>query len=152
MNLIRRALIGSKGLAIAGLLAAGSAAADHNTEESLHMRLAPVGELNVMTAEEAASVAAAAAPAQVAAAEVSGESVYNTACLACHGAGVAGAPRVGDVAGWQPRIGKGLDILVDNAIKGYQGEAGVMPARGGNASLSDEEVIAAVEFMVDNSQ
>ncbi len=127
--------------------------ADHDTEEALLARLAPVGSLNIMSAEEAAAAAAAqpAASTQVAAADADGETVYNTACLACHAAGVAGSPKTGDADAWAPRIAQGLDVLVRHAIEGYQGDAGVMPARGGNPSLSDAEVSAAVEFMVDAS-
>jgi len=59
---------------------------------------------------------------------------------------------VGDSAVWQPRLEKGLDSLIDNAIQGYIGDAGVMPAKGGFAHLSDEDVSSAVEYMVDQSQ
>ncbi len=123
--------------------------ADHNSEESLAARVAPVGSLNVLTAEQAAEQAASAATVEVASTEEpDGEAVYNVACLACHGAGVAGAPKVGDAAAWEPRLAQGMEVLIEHAINGFQGNAGVMPARGGNASLSDEEVAAAVEFMV----
>ena len=123
--------------------------ADHNSAESLAERVAPVGSLNVLTPEQAAEQAAQAAPVEVAStAEPDGEAVYNVACLACHGAGVAGAPKVGDAGAWEPRLAQGMEVLIEHAINGFQGDAGVMPARGGNASLSDEEVAAAVEFMV----
>ena len=72
--------------------------------------------------------------------------------MACHGAGIAGAPRVGDTGAWVDRIGAGLDTLVAHAIDGFQGSQGMMPAKGGNPSLSDEEVRAVVEYMVAESQ
>jgi cytochrome c5 len=90
---------------------------------------------------------APAAPAPVAAA-VDGKKVYDTACTACHTAGIAGAPKTGDKAAWAPRIAQGANVLYDHAIKGFQGKAGVMPAKGGNASLSDGDVKAAVDHMV----
>ena len=94
----------------------------------------------------ATAPAAAAAPAAPAAAD--GKKVYDSACTACHTAGIAGAPKSGDKAAWAPRIAQGINVLHDHAIKGFQGKAGVMPAKGGNASLSDAEVKAAVDYMV----
>ena len=83
---------------------------------------------------------------------MTGPQVYNTACLACHGAGVAGAPILGDAAAWSARIAQGNDVLNDHAINGYTGSAGYMPAKGGRADLSDQEVIDAVAYMVSESQ
>lgn len=77
-----------------------------------------------------------------------GEAVYARACVACHQNGLVGAPRLGDRAAWAPRIARGTEVLVQHAINGFSGEAGVMPARGGHAYLSDEEVKAAVAWMV----
>ena len=78
--------------------------------------------------------------------------VYNTACLACHGAGIGGAPVLGDAGQWAPRIEQGMETLVGHAINGYTGEAGYMPPKGGRLDLSDEEVVSAVEYMVAESQ
>ncbi|MGI9317179.1 MAG: c-type cytochrome [bacterium] len=145
---------------ISGLaLVSASVIADHNTQESLEQRLSPVGSLNIMTTEEAAAVATAAAEeaaaatqeVQVASGPADGESVYNTACTACHTAGIAGSPKLGDPDAWVSRISQGMDTLIEHAIQGYQGEAGLMPAKGGNPALTDEEVSAAVQYMVDNS-
>jgi cytochrome c5 len=85
-------------------------------------------------------------------APVDGAGVYNTACMACHAAGVAGAPKLGDAEGWSARIDQGAETLVEHAIQGFQGGSGFMPAKGGNPSLSDQEVAAAVQYMVDQSQ
>jgi len=82
---------------------------------------------------------------------IDGAGVYNGACVACHGAGVAGAPRVGDADAWAERITQGMDTLKSHAINGYQGQAGYMPAKGGRMDLSDAEVGAAVEYMVEES-
>lgn len=77
----------------------------------------------------------------------SGKTVYSTTCVACHGAGIAGAPKFGDKAIWAPRIAQGNAVLYMHAIKGFQGKAGVMPPKGGS-SASDTDVQAAVNYMV----
>ncbi len=77
-----------------------------------------------------------------------GKSVYEKSCALCHAAGVAGAPKLDDKSDWSPRIAQGKDTLYKHAIEGFTGKKGVMPPRGGAASLSDEEVKAAVDFMV----
>ena len=81
-----------------------------------------------------------------------GLSVYQTVCAACHGAGIAGAPKVGDRAVWNSRIAKGTAALYKNSIEGYVGSAGVMPAKGGRVDLSDELIQAAVDYMVAESR
>jgi cytochrome c5 len=78
------------------------------------------------------------------AAAINGEKIYSTTCLACHGAGVLGAPKAGDKAAWAPRLAKGMPVVYGNATKGLN----MMPPRGGNASLKDDEVKAAVDFMI----
>ena len=77
-----------------------------------------------------------------------GKATYDASCAACHTAGVAGAPKLGDKAAWKDRIAKGNDALYTNSLKGYQGKAGMMPAKGGNMSLADADVKAAVDHMV----
>ena len=107
-------------------------------------RIAKVGEFAVQTAE-------AATPAAVVADEpeaLSGEDAY-TSCVACHGGGIAGAPKFADAEAWAPRLTQGLDKLTEHAINGFQGDSGFMPAKGGNTSLSDESVKAAVQYMMD---
>ncbi|RDD93035.1 cytochrome c5 family protein [Acidovorax sp. BoFeN1] len=94
----------------------------------------------------------AAAPSAAPVAENSvGKSVYGKTCALCHGAGVAGAPKPGDKADWGPRIAQGKETLYKHAIEGYTGSKGMMPARGGGTSLTDDEVKAAVDFMADQS-
>lgn len=88
------------------------------------------------------------APAAAGGSSAKGEDVYKQTCFACHGAGVAGAPKLGDKADWQPRIAQGEAVLYDHSIKGYSGSKGVMPPKGGNMSLSDDQVKAAVDYMV----
>ena len=81
---------------------------------------------------------------------VDGESVYNGICVNCHGIAALAAmiPQTGDATTWGPRIKKGIDALYENAINGYTGELGMMPAKGGNPALSDDEVKAAVDYIV----
>ena len=80
----------------------------------------------------------------------SGEDVYNGACLACHSAGIASAPKVGDQLAWTDRIAKGMDVLYDSGINGVAGTG--MIARGGCADCSDDEIRLAVDFMVEGSR
>lgn len=80
-----------------------------------------------------------------------GKTVYGNTCSMCHAAGVAGAPKPGDKADWAPRIAQGKEILHKHALEGFTGAKGMMPSRGGNPKLTDQEVKAAVNFMVDKS-
>lgn len=103
----------------------------------------------------AAPAPAAGAPAageSTAAAPANGKSVYESACIVCHGAGIAGAPKVGDKAVWAARIAQGTAMLEQHAIAGYQGPTGFMPAKGGRMDLSDDAVKAAVGHMVSQSR
>jgi cytochrome c5 len=89
--------------------------------------------------------AAAAAPAAASSADA-GKKLYESACVACHGAGIAGAPKFGDKAAWADRIKQGQNVLYEHAIKGFQGKNGMMPPKGGSAA-SEDEVKAAVDYM-----
>ncbi|MEM9402712.1 MAG: c-type cytochrome [Pseudomonadota bacterium] len=116
-------------------------------------RIAPVGKAFLPGEErvvQAPVVETVAEPEPVMAA-LSGPQVYNQACLACHGAGIGGAPIPGDADVWTARIAQGIDVLYDHAINGYQGDVGYMPAKGGRVDLSDDEVAAAVDYMVAES-
>ncbi len=95
-----------------------------------------------------APVAAVAAAADGAKAAPNGKAVYDASCLACHAAGVAGAPKVGDKAAWAPRLGAGAAAMHTSAIKGKN----AMPPKGGNMSLSDDDVKAAVDYMLAQSK
>ena len=78
---------------------------------------------------------------------LTGDQVYTQVCKTCHEAGLAGAPKFGDKAAWSSRIAQGEATMGQHAIAGFQGKAGVMPAKGGNADLTDDEVRRAVAFM-----
>jgi cytochrome c5 len=114
-------------------------------------RIAPVAKVAVAGQDNSALAPAQAAQAAPAA-DLAGEEVFNMACVACHGAGVAGAPKFGDKGAWVPRIAKGAATLHEHAIKGFQGQAGFMPPKGGRTDLSDKSIINAVDYMVSSSK
>ena len=104
---------------------------------------------SVAAAPVAAVAVTPAVPATpaVAATADTGKTLYSQACIACHGAGIAGAPKLGDKASWAPRAAQGTAILYQHAIAGFQGKAGVMPPKGGS-SAPDADVRAAVDYML----
>src|SRR6185295_13225690 len=106
-------------------------------------RIKPVGEVSVASGE--AALNAMVSPANAA---DKGKAIYDGTCVACHGAGIAGAPKFGDKAAWAPRIAKGNDALYQSALKGK----GAMPPKGGNTGLKDEDVKAAVDYMANSSK
>ncbi len=75
-----------------------------------------------------------------------GELIYTNVCTACHGTGAGGAPKL-EASAWKDRLSKGPEAILANAIKGFTGNSGLMPAKGGRTDLTDEQVKAAVEFM-----
>ena len=107
---------------------------------------APVAAAPAATAAAAPAVAAAPVAGPAVASADTGKKAYDTACIACHGDGIAGAPKFGDKAAWSARIGQGASVLYDHAIKGFQGKAGYMPPKGGS-TLPDADVKAAVDYM-----
>lgn len=100
-------------------------------------------------AEEAAAPAAAPAPAAAAAPVdpklAAGKEIYDASCAMCHNSDAMGAPKPGDKAAWEPRLAKGMDTVMKNTIEGFN----TMPARGGNPSLTDDQLKSAVEYMID---
>lgn len=101
----------------------------------------------------AAAPAPVAAPAAAPVAENTvGKSVFGKVCAMCHAVGAAGAPKPGDKADWGPRIAQGNDVLYKHALEGFTGAKGQMPARGANATLTDDEVKAAVNYMADQAR
>ena len=110
------------------------------TEDEQHVleRIKPVGTV-VLAAAGAAS------------GSLSGQQVFAQVCKTCHETGLAGAPKVGDKAAWAPRIAEGEKTLLQHAIAGYQGKTGVMPPKGGNPDLTDDEVHRAVVYLADQA-
>lgn len=118
-------------------------------DKALAERIKPVGQLMV-AGGASDKVMNTLVPAAKAAG--GGESTYKGTCAVCHAAGVAGAPKLGDKAAWKDRMAQGKDTLYEHALKGFQGKVGFMPAKGGNAALPDEDVKAAVDYMVNAVQ
>lgn len=133
---------------LAMLMAFSAAAVDLSDAQraEIEQRIAPAGQ-SCMEGDNSCGGAAAAAASS---GPRSGEDVYNAACMACHSTGAAGAPKYGDVAGWADRIAKGTEVLHDSGINGLAGTG--MMAKGGCMNCSDEEVIAAVDYMIAGSQ
>jgi cytochrome c5 len=128
--------------------------------DAVSKRIAPVAKVEIDPSAPAAAPKAPAAPAAPAApmpaavipaaapkaakSADAGKATYDSVCGVCHTAGVAGAPKPGDKAAWAPRVKSGKDALYASALKGK----GAMPAKGGNTSLSDDAVKAAVDYLV----
>jgi cytochrome c5 len=100
--------------------------------------------LKPISATAPAPGAPAATPGAAKTAAKPGEALYQSVCTACHGAGIAGAPKTGDKAAWKPRIAQGMDLLYEHALKGK----GAMPPKGGAMSAPDADVKAAVDYLV----
>jgi cytochrome c5 len=113
---------------------AGSAPAQASQVE----RIEPVAKVEVAAAGDTAAATGATK---------SGEEIVKASCAACHAVGAMGSPKIGDKAAWEPRIAQGYDTLVHHAITGLR----MMPPKGGNASLSDEEIGKAVAYMADEA-
>lgn len=125
---------------------------DPRVQEEIARRIEPVGEVVLTGSDELAAAAEAVSEPEPVEAELTGPQVYNSACNVCHAPpGVGGAPVFGDAEAWGPRLEKDYETLVRNALDGFQGDAGFMPAKGGRTDLSDEEVIDAVEYMVEEA-
>ena len=108
------------------------AGTESQSKEAITERVAPVADQNFKLVD-------ASAPKQL----QSGEDIYKSTCSACHGAGVAGAPKFGDKAAWAQRIAQGYDTLLSHALKGFKG----MPAKGGDPDFEDVEVARALVYM-----
>jgi cytochrome c5 len=118
--------------------------------ESVEQRLQPVARVAVAGQDNSALKIESAGPAlPVAALPADGTAAYETACAACHGAGIAGAPKVGDKAAWAARVAQGKDTLYKHAIEGLNGKTGVMPAKGGRADWPDDLIKQAVDHILE---
>ena len=111
-------------------------------EKAMSERLAPAGEVTLVGDVAGAPAAGSGGGSR------SGDDVYNTSCKTCHGAGMAGAPKYGAADQWAARIDKGMDTMYTSAISGFQG----MPPKGLCMDCSDDELKAAVDYMVDGSK
>jgi cytochrome c5 len=118
-------------------------------------RIAPEGAVYAGATGAAAQAAATAAAAAAATSQVAyggttdGSVIFGNLCTGCHTSGAGGAPTL-DKAHWATRLAQGNDVLHKHAIEGFTGSAGVMPPKGGNPALTDEQVIATVDWMLAN--
>lgn len=122
--------------AIAAVSVAGSAVAADMSDEAIAERIKPVG--SVYLEGDAPAVVVATGPRD-------GNTVYGTFCIACHGTGVMSAPKLGDAGDWSPRLAKGMDVLTDHAVNGFN----AMPAKGSCMDCSDDEIVAAINHMIE---
>lgn len=131
------------------------AAVSTQAMQRIEARIAPVGAVYAGATGAAQQAAAAKAAAAAAASQVAyggtldGSVIYNNLCTGCHTSGVSNAPTL-EKAKWTARISQGKDTLYKHAIEGFTGSGGMMPPKGGNPALSDEQVHAAVDWMLDN--
>ena len=123
---------------------------DTGGDAAVRARIAPVGTVEIAgPGSPAAAPAPVAAAAPAAAGPVDGKKVYDGACVACHGAGIAGAPKLGDKAAWAPRVAQGAAALYDARDQRLPGQGRRHAAEGRrDAALSDAQVKAAVDAMV----
>lgn len=121
-------------------------AENRDSEDTITERIKPVGQVDVAKGKD--EVVANTSNNKTVASEVkktlSGQEVYDSYCTVCHSAGVAGAPKKGDETDWQPRLKDGEENLLKMAIHGLN----VMPPRGTCSTCSDEELKAAIEYML----
>lgn len=118
----------------------GAVSADHKSDHKVKERTAPTGKIYRVGDD----VPVAKPPVVESSGPRDGVTIYDQKCAMCHAQGVAGAPKFADAAAWTDRIGKGEDTLNTSAINGI----GAMPAKGGCADCSDDEIIAAVAHML----
>jgi len=145
-------MLSESGVDVMGAAAPAPAA---ETAASAASPVEAVKEMASSVADAAASMAAAVMPApasepaaQAGADLAKGKTVYGTACFACHGTGAAGAPKLGDKAAWGPRIAQGMDALIHSALNGKN----AMPPKGGRLDLSDDDIKAAVAYLVSEAE
>jgi cytochrome c5 len=123
--------------------------------EATDDRIAPVGAVYAGDTGRAAMAAAQEAAKAAAASQVAyggttdGKTIFGSLCHSCHETGAGGAPRITDKGAWAPRVSGGIETLVKHAIEGYTGKSGVMPPKGGNPALTDEQIKATVTWMID---
>jgi cytochrome c5 len=114
-----------------------------NQQQLVAERIAPMGHV-VMSSDVAVTLASAVVGDQKGR---TGESIYNSNCMACHNYGVAGAPKFGDAEAWAKKLEKGIDLVYANAINGIRG----MPARGTCMDCSDDEIKVTIDYILNNS-
>lgn len=113
-------------------------------------RIRSIGQVVLLGDPDIAVVPAVAVAAETVRTLLSGSQVYNDSCSLCHAApGIGGAPVFGDVAAWAPRVAQDAELFEDHVLNGFQGDAGLMPPKGGRLDLTDGEILGAIDFMLE---
>lgn len=110
---------------------------DDMSREAIAERIKPIGKHYV--AGESSAAEESSGPR-------SGEQVYNKYCTACHTSGVMGAPKINNAADWEDRLAQGMDTVLKHAVEGYN----AMPPKGTCSDCSEEEIQAAIDYMVED--
>jgi cytochrome c5 len=130
-------------IAVLVSIAAMAVLAATDREAQMLERLSPIGDL-CMAGDSCASAPLASASSG----PKTPEEIYNTSCTLCHATGITESPILGNVEQWAPRIAQGMDTLYEHALVGFN----AMPMKGACMTCSDEEIIATVDWMVEQSQ
>lgn len=138
MTLIKRI---SLFIAFSVSLFSASSFAQDLSAQAIADRIAPVGDVYI---DGEIATASAGGDSGEPAGPRSGEKIYNTFCVACHGTGAAGAPKKGDAVAWEPRVAQGEETLTKHAISGLN----AMPPRGTCGDCSDDEIASTVKFLI----
>jgi cytochrome c5 len=119
---------------------------------SVDANLRPIASVAVAGQDNSALAIKSSGPEVKVSLPADGTAAYQTGCVACHGAGIAGAPKTGDKSAWGPRLAQGKAVLYKHAIEGFNGKTGVMPAKGGQVAWPDDLVKQAVDHIVELNQ
>lgn len=130
-------------LGLGAVLSLSSHALTDKQKKDIEERIRPVGAL-CLEGDSTCGAAVAAAGGE----PRSGDKVYEAACQLCHTAGIGGAPKLGDKGEWKPRIAKGADTLHNHALHGFN----AMPPKGACMTCSDDEIAAAVDYIIAKSK
>ncbi len=113
-------------------------------------RIRPIGLVALIGDADVDAIPAESLPPRSVRVPLSGPLAYNDICNICHAApGIAGTPERGDMIVWAPRLAQGIEVIQDHVMNGYQGEIGFMPPKGGRLDFTDEEILAAIDFMLE---
>ncbi len=146
------------GIVIFGNFVGDGAAMNEGEEETsplslIDERIRPIGQVALIGDPDVGALAAVTLQTETVRAPLTGPQVYNEICQLCHAApGVGGAPVLGDTTAWAPRLEQSAELMQDHVINGYTGEAGYMPPKGGRLDLSDEEILDALDYMLEAAQ
>ncbi len=116
-------------------------------------RIRPIGQVALLGDPDVGVTTVVALTTETIRAPLSGPEVYNVICFLCHAApGVGGAPVFGDSGAWAPRVAQTAEVIQDHVLNGYTGEAGFMPPKGGRLDLTDDEILEAIDYLLEAVQ